>query len=216
MMNVVALFFFVACGMVAQAFQLTEEDFRIFTDFKPGIRFIDIMPLLKDGYKFRETIKVMAEGIKKRNPKGVDYIAALELRGVLFGAPLAYELGCGLVIIRKPGKLPGPIISTHSSNSYGSTDLNVQQDAVEEGARVVIVDDGVSFGGTLAAACRLFKMLKANILECDVVIDIPFLNGRKKIKKEAPHVELYGVVEFNRLSMIRLRIQNAGMKYWFL
>ncbi|GIX60587.1 adenine phosphoribosyltransferase [Babesia caballi] len=196
MMNVVALFFFVACGMVAQAFQLTEEDFRRFTDFKPGIRFIDIMPLLKDSYKFRETIKVMAEGIRQRNPEGVDYIAALELRGVPFAAPLAYELGCGLVIVRKPGKLPGPIYSTHSAHSYGSTDLNIQQDAVEEGARVVIVDDLLAKGGTLSAACRLFNMLKANILECDVVIDLPYRNGREKIKKEAPHVEVYGVVEF--------------------
>ncbi|GIX60582.1 adenine phosphoribosyltransferase [Babesia caballi] len=196
MMNVVALFFFVACGMVAQAFQLTEEDFRIFTDFKPGIRFVDIMPVLKDDYKFRETIKVMAEGIRQRHPEGVDYIAALELRGVPFAAPLAYELCCGLVIIRKPGKLPGPIISTESSHSYGTTDLTMQADAVEDGARVVIVDDLLALGGTLSAACRLLRELKAKILECLVVVEIPGAPGRENIQKAFPEVPVNSVMNF--------------------
>ncbi|GIX66434.1 adenine phosphoribosyltransferase [Babesia caballi] len=161
--------------MVAQAFQLTEEDFRIFTDFKPGIRFVDIMPVLKDDYKFRETIKVMAEGIRQRHPEGVDYIAALELRGVPFAAPLAYELCCGLVIIRKPGKLLA--------------------DAVEDGARVVIVDDLLALGGTLSAACRLLRELKAKILSASLSLRSPVpLAGN--IQKAFPEVPVNSVMNF--------------------
>ncbi|GBE62597.1 Adenine phosphoribosyltransferase [Babesia ovata] len=182
--------------MASNTFKLVEEDFKCYYDFKPGMRFIDMMPVIGDAYKLRETVKSMAAGIRERHPEGVDYIAAMELLGVPFGAPLAYELGCGLVIIRKPGKLPGPVYTTHSVKVYDETDLHIQKGAFPEGARVILVDDLIYYGGTLAAACRLLQMGGAKVLECDVIVDLPFLNGRENLQKEFPGVNVYGVMEF--------------------
>ncbi|XP_074695379.1 adenine phosphoribosyltransferase isoform X1 [Strix aluco] len=136
----------------------------------------DISPLLKDPAAFRTLIDLLEDHLRASFPQ-IDFIAGLDSRGFLIGPPLAQRLGVGFVPIRKKGKLPGPTESVSYSLEYGKAELEIQSDAVEPGQKVVIVDDLLATGGTMCAACELMKRLKAEVLECLVIIELKLLKG---------------------------------------
>ncbi|NWT07694.1 APT phosphoribosyltransferase, partial [Vireo altiloquus] len=142
----------------------------------------DISPLLKDPVAFRTLIDLLEDHLRASFPK-IDFIAGecLDSRGFLIGPPLAQRLGIGFVPIRKKGKLPGPTESISYSLEYGKAELEMQSDAVEPGQKVVVVDDLLATGGTMCAACELLRRLKAEILECLVVIELKALKGSGKL-----------------------------------
>jgi adenine phosphoribosyltransferase len=146
---------------------------------KPGIVFKDITPLLGSGPLFHRTIDILAERYRNNS---VDTVLGIESRGFIIGAALAYRIGAGFCIVRKPGKLP---YQTHRASyqlEYGSDTLEVHRDAIKPGARVLIADDLIATGGTAAAACELVAMLGGKVVECAFVIELGFLKGREKLK----------------------------------
>lgn len=148
---------------------------------KPGVIFKDITPLLGNGRLFRRTIDLMADRYRSQ---AVDMVLGIESRGFIIGSALAYKLGAGFCIVRKPGKLP---YETHRATyelEYGSDTLEVHRDGLQPHARVLIVDDLIATGGTAAAAAALVTKLDAQVLECSFVIELSFLKGREKLK---PH-----------------------------
>ena len=154
-----------------------ESCIRDIPDFpKPGIMFKDITPLLQNPEAFKEVVGLMAEALTRRD---VDALVAVEARGFLFGAALAYSLGKPLVPVRKRGKLPYHTHSVTYSLEYGEDTMEMHTDAVVEGQRVVVVDDVLATGGTLAAACRLVEKAGAKVDCLALVVELAFLDGRK-------------------------------------
>nr|XP_025038299.1 adenine phosphoribosyltransferase [Pelodiscus sinensis] len=123
----------------------------------------------------------------------VDYIAGLDARGFLFGPVLAQRLGIGFVLIRKKGKLPGPTKSVSYALEYGQAELEIQSDALKPGEKVILVDDLLATGGTMRAACELIEKMKADVLECSVVIELKSLQGAEKLKP----VPVYSLLQYN-------------------
>jgi len=152
---------------------------RDIPDFpKPGIIFKDITPLLSNGALFGRTIDLMAE--RYRGQK-IDTVLGIESRGFIIGAALAYKLGAGFTVVRKPGKLP---YETHSASyqlEYGTDTLEIHTDAIARDTRVIIADDLIATGGTAAATAELVSKLGGTVVECAFVIELSFLNGRKKL-----------------------------------
>ncbi|MEO8605872.1 MAG: adenine phosphoribosyltransferase [bacterium] len=162
---------------------------RDIPDFpKPGILFKDITPLLADGKALRWTIDHLGE----RYRGSVDIVLGIESRGFLFGAALAYALGVGIAIVRKPGKLPSHKLAAHYALEYGSDTLEIHGDAFGEKARVLLVDDLLATGGTAGAAIALIEQLGAELLECAFIIELEFLHGRERI---APH-KAYSIIKY--------------------
>ncbi|NXH22816.1 APT phosphoribosyltransferase, partial [Bucco capensis] len=158
------------------------ERIRPFPDFPvPGVLFRDISPLLKDPAAFRTLIDLLEDHLRASFPQ-IDLIAGLDSRGFLLGPSLAQRLAVGFVPIRKKGKLPGPTQVVSYALEYGKAELEIQSDAVEPGQKVVIVDDLLATGGTMGAACELLQRLKADILECLVVMELKGLRGSEKLK----------------------------------
>lgn len=156
---------------------------------KKGIIFKDIAPLLQDGAKFREAIDAMAG---RYAPGAVDEVFCVEARGFLLGAAIAYKLGAGIVMVRKEKKLP---FRTHRENfelEYGQGVIEVHQDAIRPGARVVIVDDVLATGGTAEAVCRLVKKLGGEIVEAAFLIELTFLKGKEKLKG----IPLFSLIQY--------------------
>ena len=142
---------------------------------KPGILFKDITPLLQNGPVFREVI----DGWKKRfEGLNIDAIVGVDARGFIFGTALAYALVLPFVPVRKKGKLPHDTISEDFDLEYGTDTLEIHVDAVSDGHRVVLVDDLLATGGTMAAVVRLVEKLGAEIVEIVFVVELSFLNGR--------------------------------------
>ncbi len=167
-----------------------KELIRTIPDFpKPGIQFRDITTLLNHPQGFQTVIQELAE--KYRNHT-IDHIVGIESRGFIIGAPLALELNVGFVPVRKPGKLPGKTIHAIYELEYGRDELHVHTDAIAPGARVLIVDDLLATGGTLAATCRLMGGIGADITGCACVIELPTLNGRQKLAD----IEVFSLVSF--------------------
>ena len=159
--------------------ELVLSKFRNIVDFpKKGIIFKDITTVIKDKDAFNAVISYFANKYKNQN---IDYIVGLESRGFIFGSALADRLGCGFVIIRKPGKLPAETISETYELEYGTDTLEIHADAIENGKNVVIIDDLLATGGTARAACNLVKKLNANIKAVAFVLELAFLNGREKL-----------------------------------
>ncbi|HEX3982191.1 MAG TPA: adenine phosphoribosyltransferase [Acidisoma sp.] len=149
---------------------------RSIPDFpKPGILFYDISTLLRDADAWQVAMGRMADIIQEYKP---DYLAGLESRGFLFAAPLALKLGCGFIMLRKPGKLPGDVVGLDYTLEYRSDRIEVQADAVPPGARVVVVDDLLATGGTLSAGIRLLRLLGAEVPAAVTLIELSFLSGR--------------------------------------
>ncbi len=147
---------------------------------KPGILFKDITPLLASPAAMREAIDRLAKFDFGR----IDKIAAVESRGFLFGVPLAMQLGKGFVPVRKPGKLPWKTNRIEYALEYGSDAVEIHQDAVQKGERVLLVDDLLATGGTMGAACRLVEGCGGVVAGCAFVVELGFLPGRAKL---APH-----------------------------
>jgi adenine phosphoribosyltransferase len=157
---------------------------RDIPDFpKPGIVFKDITPLLADGPALRWTIDQLSE----RYRGAVDMVLGIESRGFLIGAALAYALGVGIAIVRKPGKLPGQTFSAQYELEYGTDILEIHRDAFGEKARVLIVDDLLATGGTATAAIRLAEHLGGEIVECVFIIELGFLHGRDRLAPRPVH-----------------------------
>ena len=145
---------------------------------KPGILFYDISTLLAHPKAWHETIEQMAETIKKHKP---DVLAGIESRGFLLAAPLALALGTGFVMLRKQGKLPGITVRHTYALEYGTDTIEIQADAVAKGKRVVLVDDLLATGGTMAAAVTLLEQVGAVVPAAACIIELTFLEGRKRL-----------------------------------
>jgi adenine phosphoribosyltransferase len=149
---------------------------RAIPDFPiPGILFRDITPLLKDKQGFKAAIDLFVERYKNRS---IDYVVGIEARGYMLGAPLAYSIGAGFVPVRKPGKLPYSKLSESYALEYGTNSLEIHDDALGNGDRVLVVDDLLATGGTAAATRRLLERLGARIEGFAFLIELEALNGR--------------------------------------
>lgn len=148
---------------------------------KPGIIFKDITPILSNSEAFQRVIDTFVERYAGKDIKAV---VGVESRGFVFGAPLAYKLGCGCILIRKKGKLPYKTVETSYDLEYGSATIEMHIDAVKPGDKVIVIDDLLATGGTAAATCELLEKQGAKIVECAFVVELAFLNGRDKIKQE--------------------------------
>jgi adenine phosphoribosyltransferase len=145
---------------------------------KPGIVFKDITPLLKDAEGLRESGRLLAALCAKARP---DKVVAIESRGFILGSLVAAELGCGFVPVRKPGKLPARSIRASYALEYGSDSLEMHEDALAKGERVVIVDDVIATGGTARAVAELAERLGASVAGYAFLIELSFLKGRDRL-----------------------------------
>lgn len=160
---------------------------REIPDFpKPGILFKDITTLLQNPQGLRATIDLLAEKCAGFTP---DYIVGMESRGFIVGAPLAYKMEIGFVPVRKPGKLPAAVHSVEYELEYGTDCLEMHQDALHPGSRVLIVDDLIATGGTAGATAKLIQKIGCELVGFAFVIELADLNGRQQLP-EAPIVTL--------------------------
>jgi adenine phosphoribosyltransferase len=156
-----------------------ENYIRDVPDFpKKGIVFKDITPLLADAEAMREACDRLAEPFAD---SGVAKVVGIESRGFIFAAPVAERLGAGLVPVRKPGKLPAETVSQSYQLEYGTDQIEVHADAIAPGEKVLMLDDLLATGGTMAAACDLVRKLGGEIVGIAFVIELCFLNGRDKL-----------------------------------
>lgn len=154
-----------------------KERVRAVPDFPmPGVLFRDITPLLADPEALRMSIDAMAAPFS-----GVDHVVAIESRGFILGAPVAYRLGAGLILVRKSGKLPSRVISEDYGLEYGTNTVEIHSDAIKPGERVLIVDDVLATGGTVRAAANLTERLGAEVAGVSLLIELAFLAGREKL-----------------------------------
>ncbi len=142
---------------------------------KDGISYKDITPLLKDSAGLSAAIQTMLAPFADTQ---VDLVVGIEARGFVFAVPIALELGCGFVPVRKPGKLPAATLSRDYVLEYGATALEIHTDAIAPGQRVLVVDDVLATGGTLAATCQVLKDLGAVVVGMSVLAELSFLSGR--------------------------------------
>ena len=156
-----------------------KDHIRSIPDFpKPGILFYDISTLLADPEAWQVAIGRLAEVVSPHRP---DILAGVEARGFLVAAPLALKLGCGFIMVRKAGKLPGATVPYTYDLEYGTDTLEVQADAIEPGQRVVVVDDLLATGGTLRAACELLRRVGGDVRGAAFLIELSFLGGRDRL-----------------------------------
>lgn len=152
-----------------------KSKIRVIPDFpKEGISFKDITTLLKDKDAFRETINVLEKEVSKYD---FDYIAGIEARGFVIGAPLAIQMNKGFIPIRKPGKLPGKVIKESYDLEYGSNEIEIDSEAVKEGDKVLILDDLLATGGTAVAACKLIESTGAKVSAVGFLVELTSLEG---------------------------------------
>ena len=157
-----------------------KDHIRSLPDFpKPGIMFYDIGTLLAHGPAWHETVTRLVEILAPMKP---DVLIGIESRGFLVAAPLATALGVGFVMVRKKRKLPGKTVSYSYDLEYGTDTIEIQNDAIKKGARVVLVDDLLATGGTLSAAVTLLEQVGGVVPAAACVIELTFLEGRKKLK----------------------------------
>jgi adenine phosphoribosyltransferase len=155
---------------------------RDIPDFpKPGIVFKDITPLLANGPVFRQVIKDIAAIY---SDKGIEAFVGIESRGFIFGAPLAAELGIGFIPVRKPGKLPAETIKEEYELEYGTDTLEIHSDSFANLKKVVIIDDVLATGGTLAATAKLVEAAGGDVASLFCLLELGFLNGREKLSHD--------------------------------
>jgi adenine phosphoribosyltransferase len=158
---------------------------------KPGIMFRDITTLIKDPSGFKLTIDSFLDRYKSMK---IDKVVGIEARGFIFGAALASQIEVGFVPIRKKGKLPAETFVADYSLEYGIDSIEIHTDAIKHGENVLLVDDLIATGGTAQAAAELILSMGANLVECAFVIDLPSLNGRKKLEELG--YKVFTLVEF--------------------
>jgi adenine phosphoribosyltransferase len=151
---------------------------------KKGILFYDVTTLLKQGRCFEQTINALIEPYRD---KQVDVVLGIEARGFIFAPPVAYALKAGFVPVRKPGKLPAATFKATYELEYGTDSLEIHQDAVEPGQRVLIVDDLIATGGTAKATAGMVEKMGAVVVGVAFVVELTFLNGRDKLTKYDVH-----------------------------
>ena len=147
---------------------------------KQGVMFRDITTLLKDPVGFRVAVN---EFVHRYTAARIDKVAAIESRGFIIGAALAFQLGVGFVPIRKKGKLPAETVGQEYALEYGTDKIEIHVDAIGKGENVLLVDDLIATGGTAEAAVKLIEHMGGKIVECAFVIDLPDLGGRKRLEK---------------------------------
>ncbi|MBM3559750.1 MAG: adenine phosphoribosyltransferase [Alphaproteobacteria bacterium] len=152
---------------------------RTIPDFpKPGILFYDISTLLAHPQAWRHTVDLLAVATRQHEP---DLLVGIESRGFLVAAPLALQLGCGFVMVRKKGKLPGATISHTYDLEYGTDTIEIQADAVRKGQRIIVIDDLLATGGTVSATLALLRRLGADVRAAAFIIELDGLGGRAKL-----------------------------------
>jgi adenine phosphoribosyltransferase len=164
---------------------------RTIPDFpKPGIQFMDISPVLANSKHFAEVI----DRLKARHAEaGIDVVVGIEARGFIFASALAYALGAGTCMVRKPGKLPHTVHQQSYDLEYGTDAVEIHSDAFQSGQKVLIVDDVLATGGTVAATVELIqKNFKIEIVEVDFLIELGFLHGRMKL----PGLPLHALITY--------------------
>ena len=159
-----------------------KKSIREIPDFpKPGINFYDLSTLFLDTKAFRAAIDRMLERFRGQP---IDALVGIEARGFVLASVLAYELGIGLVLARKAGKLPGPTVAESYSLEYGESKIEIHEDAIESGQRVVVIDDLLATGGTAAATGRLVRRLGGRLQGFGFLVELGFLDGRKLLESE--------------------------------
>ncbi|MBL1140692.1 MAG: adenine phosphoribosyltransferase [Proteobacteria bacterium] len=165
--------------------QRLEAYIRNIPDFpEPGIQFKDITPLVKTPAMLKLAVHQLIHPFLGQE---ITAIAGMEARGFIFGSLAAWELGIGFIPLRKPGKLPYDVESMSYNLEYGSASLEVHIDALEQGDKVLLIDDLLATGGTAAASCELVEKLGAEVVACAFVVELDFLNGREKLSKHKIH-----------------------------
>ncbi|MFA5024957.1 MAG: adenine phosphoribosyltransferase [Candidatus Shapirobacteria bacterium] len=144
-----------------------------------GVNFKDITTLLQDKKLLKYTIDEMSKPFLK---KGVDKVVAIDARGFILASTIAYNIGCGLSLVRKKGKLPYETIEESYQKEYGLDVLTIHKDAIKKGEKVLIVDDLLATGGTVMAAAKLVERLGGEIVGMSFIVDLPFLGGSQKLK----------------------------------
>jgi adenine phosphoribosyltransferase len=168
------------------------DTIRNVPDFpKKGIVFRDITTLLKDRQAFATAIDAFFERYKTAR---IDKVVSVESRGFVFGAPLAYRLHAGFVPVRKPGKLPAPTIKQEYALEYGTDAVEIHQDAITSGERVLLLDDLLATGGTIQAACGLVRRLGGRIIGLAFLIELSFLGGRNRLSD----YDIFSMINYER------------------
>lgn len=174
--------------MEAQCIEDLKAAIREIPDWpKKGILFYDVTTLLKQGLCFEQTINALIEPYKSAK---VDLVLGVEARGFIFAPPVAYALKAGFVPVRKPGKLPAAKLQVSYELEYGTDTLEIHQDAVQPGQRVLIVDDLIATGGTAKAVAEMVEAMGGIVVGLAFVVELGFLNGRDKLSKYDLHTVL--------------------------
>ena len=173
--------------------QYLKDTIRTIPDYpKPGIMVRDITTLLGDARAFRQAVDALVQpwaGTK------IDKVAGMEARGFILGGAVAHQLSAGFVPIRKKGKLPHTTVRIAYSLEYGLDEMEMHQDAVKPGERVILIDDLIATGGTAEGACKLLKQIGADVIAACFVIDLPDLGGAQKIRNMG--VPVRSLIEFS-------------------
>jgi adenine phosphoribosyltransferase len=169
---------------------MIKEKIRTIPDWpKPGIQFRDITTLLKDAAGLKEVINLFVEHYKD---KPIDVVAGIEARGFIIGGALAEKLGVGFIPIRKKGKLPAETTSVDYALEYGTDTVEIHNDAIKSGEKVLVVDDLIATGGTCKATCELIEKCGGKVAGCAFIINLPDLKGMEKLKD----YDTFHLVEF--------------------
>lgn len=164
-----------------------HEKMRIVADFpKKGISYKDITPILEDPDALQAMVDQLAASLKSMD---FDYILGAESRGFVCGMPVAYKLHKGFIMVRKPGKLPGRVISESYELEYGTATVELDKDYLPEGSKVVVMDDLLATGGTALASCHLAERAGAKVVDCIFMTELTDLGGRKKLEDEGYKVK---------------------------
>jgi adenine phosphoribosyltransferase len=167
-----------------------KDHIQAIPDFpKPGILFYDISTLLRNADAWQVAMGRLTNMVRAYHPT---VLAGVESRGFLLAAPLALKLGCGFVMLRKRGKLPGEVVGLDYALEYGTDRIEIQADAVEQGARVVVVDDLLATGGTMSAGIKLLQNVGAEVVAAVALMELSFLKGRDRL-----HVPFEALIRYD-------------------
>jgi 5'-methylthioadenosine phosphorylase len=171
-------------------YQEIKNKIRTIPDFpKKGIMFRDVTTLFKDKQGMKDLIQIFYERYKNQK---IDAVVGIEARGFILGGSLAEKLNCGFIPARKKGKLPGQTISQEYELEYGKDCIEIHKDAIHKGDKILVIDDLIATGGTAKATCELIEKMKAQVIECAFIVDLPDLKGKQKLSPR----KVFAVVEF--------------------